>query len=80
MSSAMVTSNEVPWTCFMKVIWPVSCALNDRTILKDWERMRTTPSELPKKILSDPVATHSMLPGYEDINHCPCIKMSCSYF
>jgi hypothetical protein len=40
---------------------PMSWALNDRTILKAWDNMRTKPSELPKKTLSEPVATQVIL-------------------
>lgn len=61
-SSAMVTSNEVPCTCFICVIAPTSCALKDRTTLNDCERIWTVPSVLPKKTLSDPEAMEVMLP------------------
>lgn len=43
---------------------PVSCALNDRTTLKACDTMRTTPSELPKKMLSEPEMTDEIFPGY----------------
>lgn len=32
--------------------------------MKACERMRTTPSALPKKILSDPDTTEVIFPGY----------------
>lgn len=63
-SSAIVTSSAVPWTCFIWVIAPVSCALNERTTLKACETMRTTPSALPKKMLSEPETADVMFPGY----------------
>ena len=56
-SSEIVTSSAVPSTCFICVIGPVSWALNVRTTLRAWERMRTWPSLLPIKMLSDPVQT-----------------------
>lgn len=42
--TAIVTSSDVPSTCFIFVIAPVSCAWKDRTTLKADERMRTVPS------------------------------------
>lgn len=56
-STATVTSNEVPSICFIWVIEPASCALNDLTTLKAWDSIRTTPSELPRKTLSEPEHT-----------------------
>lgn len=53
----IVTNKDVPSTCFMCVIEPVSCAWNVRRILKDGESMRTTPSWLPRKRLSEPEQT-----------------------
>ena len=56
-SSETVTRSAVPSTCFMCVIEPVSCALKVRTTLKVWDRIRTWPSLLPMKRLSDPEQT-----------------------
>ena len=56
-SSDIVTNNDVPSTCFMRIIEPVSCALNDLMTLKAWERIQTWPSLLPRNKLSDPVQT-----------------------
>jgi hypothetical protein len=50
----------------MCVIAPESCALNERTTLKACETMRTTPSALPKKMLSEPDTTAVMFPGYAE--------------
>lgn len=56
-SSDMVTSKAVPSTCFMCVMEPVSCALKVRTTLNAWDKIRTCPSLLPTKRLSDPEHT-----------------------
>ena len=53
----IVTSSEVPSTCVMCVIDPVSCAWKARRILKDGETIRTVPSWLPRKRLSEPEQT-----------------------
>ena len=53
-SSAIVTRSAVPWTCFICVIEPASCALKLRMTLKAGERIRTWPSLLPMKRLSEP--------------------------
>lgn len=63
-SSAIVTSNEVPWTCLMCVMAPVSWAWNERTTLKALDTMRMIPSALPRKRFSDPEATAVMFPLY----------------
>jgi hypothetical protein len=47
----------------MWVMAPVSYAWKERTTLKAGERMRTTPSALPKKMFSEPVTTEVMFPG-----------------
>jgi len=52
--TAMVTSNDVPSTCFMCAIEPTSCAWKVRRILKVDERMRTVPSWLPRNRFSEP--------------------------
>ena len=59
-SSEMVTSSGVPSTCFMCVIGADSWAGKDRTTLNACERIRTTPSELPRKTLSEPEHTQLM--------------------
>lgn len=56
-SSDIVTSNDVPSTCFICVIEPVSCAGKYLITLKAWERIRTWPSLLPRNRLSEPVQT-----------------------
>ena len=61
-SSATVTSKAVPGTCFMYRMEPVSWAWNSRTTLKALETMRTTPSWLPRKTLSEPEATLVIFP------------------
>jgi hypothetical protein len=53
----IVTNNAVPSTCFMCVIEPVSCAWKVRRTLKEGEMIRTVPSWLPRKRLSEPEQT-----------------------
>jgi hypothetical protein len=43
---------------------PASWAWKARTTLKACERMRTTPSALPTKMLSEPETIQVVLPGY----------------
>lgn len=54
-SSAIVTNSDVPSICFICVIEPASCALNDRTILNEEETMWMTPSVDPRKRFAEPV-------------------------
>lgn len=54
-SSATVTSNDVPPICFICVMDPASCALNERKTRKDEETMCTKPSTVPRKRFADPV-------------------------
>ncbi len=56
-SSDNVTSNDVPSTCFICVIEPVSWALKDLITLNACERIQTSPSLLPRNRFSDPVQT-----------------------
>jgi hypothetical protein len=48
----------------MWVMAPASWALNARTTLKACDTIRTMPSALPKKMLSDPETMAVMLPTY----------------
>ena len=69
-SSEIVTSRAVPLTCFMWVILPESWARKVRTTLKARDRIRTWPSLLPRKTLSDPEHTleNSLLCGVSQMN------------
>jgi hypothetical protein len=57
MHTEIVTNNDVPSTCFICVIEPVSCAWKARRTLKEGETIRTVPSWLPRKRLSEPEQT-----------------------
>jgi hypothetical protein len=47
----------------MYVIEPTSWAWKERTTLKACDKMRTTPSALPTKMLSEPATTQVVFPG-----------------